>query len=368
MKRLLLISSLMVLLTYSALAQEATTCEPLVVQADDWLSKIAEKAYGDPLAYTIIVEATNVHHEVDKTFAYIENPDVIEVGWQLCIPATTDLTITQETPSTTETSAEENQAETTMVIVSPDEVANYVSLYQAVQPLPLLSTQHANLSYDQAYAFQQAFIDALTESGEAPIGYKLGLTGPTLPFGATEPVHGRLFASMVQPLDAVIQTDEFVKTMIEVEVAYLFGQDVAYPATKEDIKASVVEVAPAIELPDLMYADMQNLSWLDLIATGVAPRQLIIGEKISLGDLDINSIQTVAKREGKVINEAPTSAAMGDQWAALMFLVEDLNEQGQQIKAGDIVITGSLGPMLPGEPGQYEVNFGELGAITFEIQ
>ncbi|MFN8453809.1 MAG: substrate-binding domain-containing protein [Anaerolineae bacterium] len=71
--------------------QNAVTCEQeVVVQADDWLSKIAEKVYGDVLAYPAIAEATNSKKAEDSTFAKIDDLDVIEVGWKLCIPSAAD--------------------------------------------------------------------------------------------------------------------------------------------------------------------------------------------------------------------------------------------------------------------------------------
>ena len=68
--------------------QEAVACEQeVIVQADDWLSKIAEKIYGDVLAYPAIAEATNAKYAEDPGFANIENVDVIEPGWKLCVPS-----------------------------------------------------------------------------------------------------------------------------------------------------------------------------------------------------------------------------------------------------------------------------------------
>jgi putative spermidine/putrescine transport system substrate-binding protein len=71
-----------------SMAQTEVTCDnDVTVQADDWLSKIADKFYGDVLAYTAIVDATNAKAATDTTYATIANPDVIEPGWKLCIPA-----------------------------------------------------------------------------------------------------------------------------------------------------------------------------------------------------------------------------------------------------------------------------------------
>ncbi len=72
----------------AALSQDAAACaQEIVVQADDWLSKIAEKVYGDVFAYPAVAEATNAMHAVDNTFVEITNADVIEIGWKLCIPS-----------------------------------------------------------------------------------------------------------------------------------------------------------------------------------------------------------------------------------------------------------------------------------------
>ncbi|GAB4447923.1 MAG: hypothetical protein Kow0031_30490 [Anaerolineae bacterium] len=71
--------------------QEPLACsQEVVVQADDWLSKIAEKVYGDVLAYPAIADATNAKHAEDDSFAMIDNVDVIEVGWKLCVPSAED--------------------------------------------------------------------------------------------------------------------------------------------------------------------------------------------------------------------------------------------------------------------------------------
>ncbi len=74
-----------------ALAQEPVACEQdYSVQADDWLSKLADKFYGDVLAYPAIFDATNAIAKTDNTYATIANADVIEPGWKLCIPSADD--------------------------------------------------------------------------------------------------------------------------------------------------------------------------------------------------------------------------------------------------------------------------------------
>lgn len=69
---------------------EISCAEEYTVQADDWLSKIANKHLGDMLAYPAIASATNQKRQVDGSFAEVTNPDFIEIGWKLCVPAAKD--------------------------------------------------------------------------------------------------------------------------------------------------------------------------------------------------------------------------------------------------------------------------------------
>lgn len=69
-----------------AAAPPAQGGETYTIQADDWLSKLADKQYGDPLAYTAIVFYNNQKAAEDSTLAVIEDPNLIEVGWQIYLP------------------------------------------------------------------------------------------------------------------------------------------------------------------------------------------------------------------------------------------------------------------------------------------
>ncbi len=72
-----------------AMAQGPVACESdYTVQLDDWLSKIADKYYGDIQAYPAIVAATNA--QAGKAYAHIADPNLIQPGWTLCIPSAAD--------------------------------------------------------------------------------------------------------------------------------------------------------------------------------------------------------------------------------------------------------------------------------------
>jgi hypothetical protein len=101
---------LLILLTtstgWAAPLPQTVVCEQeIIVQADDWLSKIAEKVYGDVFAYPAIAEVTNAKHAEDDSFAQIDNVDLIEIGWKLCAPSAAEaqamLGTALETPQVT---------------------------------------------------------------------------------------------------------------------------------------------------------------------------------------------------------------------------------------------------------------------------
>ncbi len=83
-----LLALILTIAPVNALAQEEVVCESdVVVQADDWLSKIAEKFLGDVLAFQAIADATNAKAATDSSYAQVTDVNVIEPGWKLCIPS-----------------------------------------------------------------------------------------------------------------------------------------------------------------------------------------------------------------------------------------------------------------------------------------
>lgn len=88
---IVLLLALLVPAATVALAQEPVACDQdYSVQADDWLSKLADKFYGDVMAYPVIFDATNAMAKTDSSYATIANADLIEPGWKLCIPSAAD--------------------------------------------------------------------------------------------------------------------------------------------------------------------------------------------------------------------------------------------------------------------------------------
>jgi len=95
LKKMLMIAiSMVCLLAFWAGVAVAQSPEgkEYIIQADDWLSKIAQKEYGNALVYQTIVDATNAKAAADTRFTAITDPNRIEVGQKLWLPAITPTT------------------------------------------------------------------------------------------------------------------------------------------------------------------------------------------------------------------------------------------------------------------------------------
>lgn len=93
---ILMVVAIALVATSVATAQGADCADTYITQSDDWLSKVADRFLGSPLAYPAIVDATNAAANVDDSFEPIRNPDVIEAGVKLCIPSAAQAALSLE--------------------------------------------------------------------------------------------------------------------------------------------------------------------------------------------------------------------------------------------------------------------------------
>ena len=73
-------------------------------------------------------------------------------------------------------------------------------------------------------------------------------------------------------------------------------------------------------------------------------------------------------KEGDLLLKGDSSDAMGDQWQALLWLVNQTVANGWEIEPGQLLITGAIGKMLPASIGFYQVSYGALGHIDFYVE
>lgn len=232
----------------------------------------------------------------------------------------------------------------------------------AGEPMPMLATYEIEADQTAAYTLQRAVVAALDA---APAAYKAGITSPgsQARFGADGPVAGVLPPPRLQP---DIDTGAYSVAMIELELAFRLGRDVTQAIDADDIGSVINCVVPALEFPDLGYADMDNLTVADIVASNVAAREFWVGSRCFTFD-GLDDVQVSMLREGEVLTHGQASDAMGSQAVAVAWLIEQILRSGHELRAGQWLITGALGDMVRAIPGRYRAHYGKLGSVNFLV-
>lgn len=239
------------------------------------------------------------------------------------------------------------------------------------QPIPILTKVDSALTVDGAYGVQKAYIAMKLAGGDAIAGFKAGLTdeGMQKRFGMTAPVMGVLLRSGILTGAPILDKSRFGALMLETEIAFVIGQPISESIPDvASLKGKIRSVMPAIEVPDLDFADIKALKPADLIASNVSMRQFIVGREVVPDAFNLNAVKVTLYHNDVAVNTGVGEDALGDQWHTALWMINDVVEQGYKIEPGHILMTGALGSMLPGKQGNYIADYGDMGRIDFTIR
>lgn len=222
---------------------------------------------------------------------------------------------------------------------------------------------------DGAYAIQSLNTQFWIESGRRIIGRKIGLTAEAVQkqLGVDQPDFGVLFDDMQIADGGIVQAGRLLQPRAEAEIALVLGRDVDDLNADEDAIAAAVDYAvAAIEIVDSRIADW-NISFADTVADNGSAAHFVLGrEKRKLSGLDLYTCGMALEFGGKVVSVGAGAACLGHPLKAAAWLGRTLSARGQPLRAGDIVLTGALGPMAPIVPGlNVRAQIGGVGSVAF---
>lgn len=218
-----------------------------------------------------------------------------------------------------------------------------------------------------AYAVQQYNVDLDMASGRRVIGRKIGLTSPAVQaqLGVDQPDFGTLFADMLYAEGVEIPFGRLLQPKAEAEVALILDEDLDHERHSVlDIINATAYALPALEIVDSRIADW-NIRATDTIADNGSSALLVIGSQPrSLADVDVRGIEMSMTKNGSAASSGSGAACLGNPLNAAIWLADQLALLGTPLRAGDIVLTGALGPMVNVEPGDSVVaDLGALGSV-----
>lgn len=251
-----------------------------------------------------------------------------------------------------------------------DEIAGLMQ--QAIKdqrPYPVLSQRYGDsFSVTQAYRVQRALV-----ATQKVIGFKAGLTtlAGQKKFALTEPIGGVLLTAPLVGDGLILSIDsrQYNRLMLELELGFVLKHDIDKPVeTIAALKQQIAVVRPVVELPDLGFENASHLLGVDIIATNAAARSVLVGAASAPLMAELNTLEVFLYKNGQLLLTGQGSDAMGDQWQALLWLINHSLKQGYRLEAGQLLITGALGKMLVAEPGEYRATFAERGELRFVIR
>ncbi|MDI5962236.1 2-keto-4-pentenoate hydratase [Streptantibioticus silvisoli] len=205
-----------------------------------------------------------------------------------------------------------------------------------------------------AYAVQSAWTAARTAAGARVTGRKIGLTNPAVQaqLGVDQPDFGVLLDDMACPGDQPVDIGRTLQPRIEAEIAFVLSRDLDGPGTgPADVAAATAHVVAALEIVDSRIADW-DIGIVDTVADNASAGLFVLGDRRrTLEGLDLPGCAMTLWRGEEIVSTGTGAACLTDPLVAVAWLAATARDLGAPLRAGETVLSGALGPVVPVAPG-----------------
>lgn len=220
---------------------------------------------------------------------------------------------------------------------------------------------------DAAYAIQRINIDHRIASGRRAVGCKIGLTARAVQtqLGVDQPDFGVLLDDMGYGDGEPVPWGVLQQPKIEAEIAFVFGRDLAMDNPSQvDVMSAIDYALPALEIVGSRIAAW-NIKFVDTVADNASSGAYVLGSTPrKLSQFDVRLCGMVMNRRGDPVSVGAGAACLGNPLNAVVWLARTMARLGQPLRAGDLVLSGALGPMVTVDPGDiFEARINGLGNV-----
>lgn len=218
-----------------------------------------------------------------------------------------------------------------------------------------------------AYRVQQELVGRRLAAGRRIVGHKVGLTSPAVQkqLGVDQPDFGVLFDDMAYADGDTVPISKLMQPKIEAEVAFVLGNDLDGDLGPEQIRAAVDYSVAALEIVDSRIVNW-DITIVDTIADNASSGLYVLGlQPLTLDDIEPRDVAMTMSINDQIVSEGNGRACLGDPLEALAWVARTAQGMGAPLKAGEVILSGALGPMSPVVAGDHVVaDLGVLGQVT----
>lgn len=200
-----------------------------------------------------------------------------------------------------------------------------------------------------AYATQLLVNRARTRAGARVVGRKIGLTSEAVQaqLGVDQPDFGVLFDDMAYVDGAVVPMSRLLQPKVEAELAFVLATDLDGELSPATVRAAVAYAVVALEIVDSRIAGW-DISYADTVADNASSGLFVLGStQLDLADFDPRETTMSMTLNGEVVSTGSGAACLGDPLNAVLWLARTAREYGDPLRAGQVILSGALGPMAP---------------------
>jgi 2-keto-4-pentenoate hydratase len=221
-----------------------------------------------------------------------------------------------------------------------------------------------------AYAVQEAVNTRRVLAGARVVGRKIGLTSTVVQrqLGVDQPDFGVLFHDMAHASADVVPMASLLQPKVEAEVAFVLSEDLDGDLDDRRLRASVDCIVAALEIVDSRITGW-DITIVDTVADNGSSGLFVLGDRPArLVDVEPRDVSMSMTIDGATVSEGNGRACLGDPLIALAWLARTAQEHGVPLRAGEVVLSGALGPMVSAAPGNHvRADISGLGSVWIEF-